>query len=450
MNQPSTRIAYITAGAAGMFCGSCMHDNTLASALQRRGADAVLIPVYTPIRTDENDVSVDRVFFGGVNVYLQQKIPLFRHIPAMLDRVLDQPWLIRWATSKASEMDPRELGALTVSMLRGMHGNQRKEVSRLCDWLASTLKPDVVNLSNMLIAGCVPEIKRKINAPVLVTLQGDDVFLEELKPPHREKALDEIRKLAAQVDGFITYSDYYADLMADYFALPRQRIQVTPLCIDTAGFEPHASGAIQQPERNPALGYLARLAPEKGFHLLVDAFLELRKRPGLENLHLRAAGWLGDHQRKFVDEQIQRLREAGAGEHFEYAGAVDRAGKHAFLQSIDVLSTPTVYHDPKGIFVLESLAAGVPVVQPAHGAFPQLLELTGGGVTFRPGDTAHHVDCLHQLFTSHEERTQLAGAGRQAVHTHFNAGRMAENMLAIYQKYINGQQEPADVAAPAQ
>ena len=73
----SGKIVYLTAGAAGMFCGSCMHDNTLVRGLARQGWDLQLVPTYTPIRTDEDDVSVDQVFFGGVNIYLQQKIHLF-------------------------------------------------------------------------------------------------------------------------------------------------------------------------------------------------------------------------------------------------------------------------------------------------------------------------------------------------------------------------------------
>ncbi|MCR9119204.1 MAG: glycosyltransferase family 1 protein, partial [bacterium] len=85
------KIAYLTAGAAGMFCGSCMHDNTLARALIARGVDVQLIPLYTPIRTDEDSVTVDRVFFGGVNVYLQEKIPLFRYLPRIFDRWFDSP-----------------------------------------------------------------------------------------------------------------------------------------------------------------------------------------------------------------------------------------------------------------------------------------------------------------------------------------------------------------------
>src|SRR3954447_10334580 len=110
------RIAYITAGAAGMFCGSCLHDNTLVAALTRLGHDALLIPTYTPIRTDEDDVSQKRVFFGGINVYLQQKFAFFRHTPWLLDRLFDWPRLLRWVARFAVKTQAQELGELTVSM----------------------------------------------------------------------------------------------------------------------------------------------------------------------------------------------------------------------------------------------------------------------------------------------------------------------------------------------
>ena len=95
------RIAYITAGAAGNFCGSCLHDNTLVAALQAQGHDALLIPCYAPLHTDEPDVSYRRVFLGGINAYLQQKLALFRHTPRFLDWVLDARPLLRWASGFA-------------------------------------------------------------------------------------------------------------------------------------------------------------------------------------------------------------------------------------------------------------------------------------------------------------------------------------------------------------
>src|SRR5438876_3391454 len=161
------RIALITSGAAGMFCGSCMHDNTLAAALSRLGHDALLIPTYTPIRTDEDDVSQKRVFFGGINVYLQQKSWLFRHTPWLLDRLLDFRGLLRWVSRFAVRTQAPDLAELTLSMLKGEHGYQRKEVAKLVRWLARDVKPDVINLTNALLSGMVPELKRQVPVPLL-------------------------------------------------------------------------------------------------------------------------------------------------------------------------------------------------------------------------------------------------------------------------------------------
>src|SRR5271166_4129703 len=183
------RITYITAGAAGMYCGSCMRDNTLVAALARQGHDALLIPTYTPIKTDEPDVSQKRVFFGGINVYLQQKLSLFRHTPWSLDRLLDAPKLLRWVARFAVSTRAENLGDLTISILRGEHGYQRKEVEKLAGWLADDVKPELVNLTNVLLSGMVHEVKRRVGVPVLGTLQGDDIFLEALPEPHRSQAI---------------------------------------------------------------------------------------------------------------------------------------------------------------------------------------------------------------------------------------------------------------------
>jgi len=474
MTDSRPTIAYLTSGAAGMYCGSCMHDNTLARALARHGVDVQLIPTYTPIRTDEEDVSVHRVFYGGINVFLEEKLPLFRRVPAWIDRWLAQPWLIRLAASRAINTDARKLGALTVSMLRGTEGHQRKEVNRLCDWLVADVKPQLVNLSNVLIAGCVPELKRRLGVPVLATIQGDDIFLDALPEPHKRRVLEEIARLVPLIDGFVMHSRYYADYMGEYLGIPAERIHVAPLGIDTSDFEEVGadeavelpagrsevekrkaesgkrraelggrksevegeSGAVSRDGRPPTIGYLARLAPEKGLHHLVDAFLDLRKRPGMQQARLHVAGWLGGQNRNYAEEQFRRLRAAVGEESWRYWGSVDRHQKIEFLRGLDVLSVPTVYHEPKGIYVLEALAAGVPVVQPEHGAFPELLAATAGGRLVRPGDAAHLSEVLHELLSDRASAQQLGHAGRQRVLERFGADAMADAMMAVYGKFI--------------
>lgn len=441
------QIAYLTAGAAGMICGSCMHDNTLARALMALGHDVQLIPLYTPIRTDEEDVSSPRIFYGGINMYLQQRSRLFRWLPRWLDQWLDQPWLINWASGRSVKIDPVEVADLALSILRGNEGFQKKEVERVAEWLTGTLHPDVIVFSNILTAGCVPEIKRRMRVPVVVTLQGDDIFLQGMPERQRMQALAEVARLAEFVDGFIAHSEYYADAMAEYLRLDRAKIAVVPLGIDTRDYQMRSEEEARSAERGvrsgagvasrpPTVGYLARLAPEKGLHVLAEAFVRLRAMPQMNDARLRIAGWLGEQNRSYVEEIFGRLRGAGLGDAFEFVGEVDRQRKLNFLASIDVLAVPTTYREPKGLFVLEALAAGVPVVQPDHGAFPEVLAATGGGLLHRPEDAAHLAERLHELLTHPEQRQALAESGQRHVHATRNAQEMAQGTVRALRGFM--------------
>lgn len=436
MAERTPKIAYLTAGAAGMYCGSCMHDNTLASALTRLGVDVQLIPTYTPIRTDEEDVSLDQVFFGGINVFLEQQLPGYRFLPEFVRSMLDRPSLIRWATKRAASTSPKSLGALTVSMLRGDQGYQATEVAKVCDWLSKTAHPDLVNFSNVLIAGCVPHLKRELNIPVVVTLQGDDIFLESLPEPYKSQALAEIRNLVTHIDAFLTHSHYYAGFMSEYLGIPPEKFRVVPLGIDTRDFPTPNELVAARPDTTPTIGYLARLAPEKGLHVLVEAFIELRNREATRDVRLEIAGWLGENNRAYADAEFAKLRAAGLQDHYNYAGSIDRQAKVAFLQRLDVLSVPTTYLEPKGLFVLEALAAGVPVVLPSHGAFPELIEATGGGRLVEPNDPIALADELERTLLDHSSRLRLGQAGAKVVHERYNAESMARATLEILSEFF--------------
>jgi len=275
-----------------------------------------------------------------------------------------------------------------------------------------------------------------LKVPVLVTLQGDDVFLDFLQAPYRQQAFDEIGRLVGSVDGFLVHSRFYGDYMTEYFGLPAERIHRVPLGIDTADFRSRDASASRPPGTMPRrIGYLARLTPEKGFHILVEAFLDLRRRPGCEDVQLHVAGWLGEDYRAYAEAEFAKLRDAGLQDAFHYAGSVDRAGKVEFLSGLDVFSVPTTYRDPKGLFVLEALAAGVPVVLPNHGAFPEVIESTGGGRLVEPGDPHSLAEQLHRLLNERETRAALATAGQAAVHEHYSAQRMAEGTLEVLRRF---------------
>jgi len=426
------RIAYITAGAAGMYCGSCMHDNTLAAALQELGHDCVLLPTYTPVRTDEPDVSLGRVFFGGISIYLEQKYPLFQRMPGFARRWLNSPRLLRWVSKFGMSVRPEDLGDLTISMLKGSAGNQRKDVEELVAWLADHFKPDVVVLTNILIAAFTPALKRRRQVPVVCTLQGDDIYLDWLPAGHREACLGLIRELTPHLDGFLTTSRYYADFMSRYLDLPRERIEVVYPGLSLSGFP---SERPRRSDETVTIGYLARICPEKGLHLLVEAFGLLHGRPDLPPLRLRAAGYCGERDRPYLREIQKRIEQQGWSEQFDYAGELSHREKLEFLGGLDIFSVPTTYREPKGLYLLEAWACGLPAVQPAHGSFPELIERTGGGLLVEPSNAAALADGLERLIRDSQQRARLGAAGRETVRGHFHARRMAEETLAVLQRY---------------
>src|SRR5205807_287021 len=202
------KILSITAGAAGMYCGSCSRDNALAVELLARGHEVTLLPMYTPTNPDEANVSRDRVLFGGISIYLQQHLALFRRTPRFLDRLWDSPAVIGAFASRSISTDPKLLGDLTVSMLEGDRGVLRKEFDKLLEWLADEPVPDIVNLPNSLLISLSRPLRDALQRPVCCTLQGEDLFIDALIEPYRAKAIELIRRQAPDVDRFIAVSDY--------------------------------------------------------------------------------------------------------------------------------------------------------------------------------------------------------------------------------------------------
>jgi len=423
------KIVYLAAGAADMYCGSCLHDNTLAAALLDAGEDVLLVPNYTPLRTDEESVSQRRVLFGGLNVYLQQKSALFRHTPWLMDRLLDAPALIGWLAKRSVSVRAEDLGGLTVSMLHGEVGNQRKEVEKLVHWLAKDVRPDVVHLSNSMLVGMARGIRRHLNVPIVCTLSGEDNFLEKLPSPFYEQAREALRERAAEITAFVSMNCYYADFMADYLDVDRERIHVIPHGLKLQG---HGTRRRMPSANETVIGYFARITPDKGLHLLVEAFKLLCNDAQLPRLRLRAAGYLGASDRGYLADLQARLKEWGLGDRFEYAGELDRAGKIAFLQSLDIMSVPTVYRESKGLSILEALANAVPVVVPSHGTFPELIADTGGGRLHAPNDPGALAVAIKELILDPRAAAEHGRLGQEAIRARYTAPLMAQRTLALY------------------
>jgi len=424
------RILSLTAGAASMYCGSCLRDNALAARLIKRGHDVTLLPFYTPTLTDEENVSrQQQVFFGGISVYLEQHSAMFRKAPRFLSRVLDAPGVIKAFTSGSISVDPKQLGALTVSTLRGESGHQRQEIEKLLEFLKDEPRPDIANIPYTLLIGLAAPLKRALGCPIVVTLQGEDLFLDALPEPYRAEALALVRAKVADVDLFIAVSEYYARFMQDYLAIPAHKMRVARLGVSVDDLT-----VTTRTRGEPfTVGFFARIAPEKGLHNLAEAYRILRTEKGLPPSRLVAAGYLPPEHRPYLETIGAKLGAAGLGDEFVYRGTVDRAKKVEFFHDIDVLSVPGGYREPKGLYLLEAMACGVPVVQPNHGAFPEMIGRTGGGVLAPSESGADVADALYDLWRDPVRAGELGQKGAAGVRAHYTVDHMASEVLAAYE-----------------
>ncbi|HTQ55952.1 MAG TPA: glycosyltransferase family 4 protein [Bryobacteraceae bacterium] len=422
------KILALTAGAAQMYCGSCIRDNALAAELKAQGHDIVLLPIYTPTLTDETNVAAHKIFFGGISVYLEQHSGLFRYTPALIDRLWDSEWALKLAARRSIPVNPHLLGEMTVSMLRGENGRQRKEIHKLTAWLRHEPAPDIVTLPNSMLIGLAQPIRETLRRPVCCTLQGEDLFLSQLTEPYRTQALDLIRANAGHVDAFAAVSDYYAEFMCRFLEIPRQKMHVVPLGVNLKGYD----ASLRLHSNCFTVGYFARVAPEKGLHVLADAYIKLRRETEFGGSALDVAGYLAPEHRAYLHTVERSMKQAGLDHEFRYRGALDRPHKIDFLRNLDVLSVPATYDEPKGMFLLEAMANGVPVVEPRRGAFPEIVEKTGGGILVKPDDAGALAQGIFSLWKDPEALAALGRSGVAGVREHYSAARMAERALALY------------------
>jgi glycosyltransferase involved in cell wall biosynthesis len=422
-------LVQITPGAGGMYCGNCFRDNALVSELRRQGHDTVMVPMYLPMTLDEAPALGDSpTFFGGINVFLSQKSALHRRAPAWFRRWFDSPRLLKWAAGKTAKTRAEDVGELTVSMLRGESGNQHRELDEMVSWMSALPRPDAVFLSNALLAGLARKMRSGLGTKVVCFLQSEESFLDTLPEPFRSESWRLLAERAVDVDGWIAPTRYFADRMASRLRLPPERVRVAPSGISLDGYRDlpreRASGT------PPVLGFFARMCPEKGLDTLVDAFIEIRRRGRVGGLRLKVGGGCGPGDQPFVDSQRARLAAAGLAGEATFHPNVSREEKVAFLASLDVLSVPARFSEAFGLYLVESMAAGTPVVQPDVCGFREIIGKAGGGVLCEAGGPGALADAIEALLLDGARARALGTAGRRGVEAGFSDRVMAREVVA--------------------
>ena len=423
-----------------MYCGNCFRDNALVAELRRQGHDTVMVPLYLPMTLDEAPtVGGTPTFFGGINVFLSQKMAWYRRAPAWMRRAADAPWLLKWAAGKTAKTRPEDVGELTVSMLRGEEGCQTRELGDMIDWMSRLPRPDAVYLSNALLLGFARRLRSGLGTRVISFLQSEESFLDSLPEPFRGESWRLLAERGRELDGWIAPTRYFADRMIHRLGLHPERVRVAHSGISLEGYR-DLPGRPEGRFRTeaPTLGFFARMCPDKGLETVVDAFIQLRRQERFSDLRLKVGGGCGPGDVAFVESLRRRLAAAGLADAASFHPNLSRDEKVAFLGSLDVLSVPSRFSEAFGLFVIEALAAGTPVVQPDVCGFRELIEATGGGRLCPENTPTALASTLAGLLADPDALRRLGEAGRRAVGERFSDAAMAREVLAETRSLLDG------------
>jgi glycosyltransferase involved in cell wall biosynthesis len=425
------KILHLTPGSGGTFyCQNCLRDHLLIRALRRQGHDVLLAPLYLPMYGGAESAETDApIFFGGIGVYVREKIPFIRSMPNWVTRVLDAPFLLRQAAKREGSTNASELGAMTLSMLKGPEGNQKQEFDRFVEWLRTQEKPDIIHISNALLLGFVPALREALDAVFVCSLQDEEPWVNAMGAPYADLCWEAMAEQAKQVSRFVATSDWYAKRMIDRMRLDADRVRVVYPGVDV----PEANLAFQAADP-PTIGYLSRLNPAQGFEKLINAFIILKKEPALKELRLRATGGATPADIPFVDAIEKRLAAEGMLEAVEIHREFHAATDAAFFGGLTVMSTPVEEGEAFGMHIIEAMSRGIPVVQPDVGAYPEIIGTFECGVLYDPENKQGLVDALRDLLTDPAHAQQLGQQGYEYAQKNFSVERMASDMIALYEE----------------
>ncbi len=391
------------------------------------GIDATAIPLYLP--PDEvSETGLDKnVFFGAISMYLREKVPFLKNMPVFLDKIFDSAPLLKMAAHRAGTTRTEGLEDMTLNMIKGENAFPEKELIRLVNYLNRDGKPDIIHLSNALVIGLARQLKRKMDVKLVCSILNEDDWINEMAEPYQSNSWKLIAREASNVDVFLTPSRYYKEFFISKTGLSDKNFRIVPLGLDPSDLTDVRKNALY-----PSIGYFCRVNSHNGFDKLVDAFIELKNDESLQALTLHVSGGYTGDDKPFIADQIKKIKEAGLKSFIKIYPEFHGNSKQDFFSNIDLMSVPVRKHDGYGLYVLEANAAGIPVVQPATGAFPEIIEMTGGGITYSPDTIGDLVFAIKKALNDPSLREKLSVTGKEKVLKDFSLDRMASGLSEVY------------------
>lgn len=430
------KIVHIIPGSGGTFyCQNCLRDNELIKILRKTGNDVIMVPIYLPHNIDGKGIMGDTpVFYGAINVFLKEKLPFYRHAPLWLERLFDSESLLQMAAKKAGSTRANGLEEMTLSMLEGENGRQATELDHLISYLNKEIKPDIVHLSNALLIGLARRIKEDLGAVVVCSLQDENEWIDPMSPEYQKLTWDKMAERAIDVDAFIAASRYYANRSIEQLKIPAEKVHVVYGGIELDRYEPASLDL-----NPPVIGYLCRMSEYFGLGIIADAFINLKQKYEFKDAKLHLMGGYTGDDKAFIKKMMHKFKKNNVLEDVTLFEKFDFEERIKFLKSLSVLSVPVPGGEAFGAYMIESLASGVPIVQPNAGGYPEFVANTGGGVIYEPNDPEHLAKALADLFSDKDKLQTLGRNGRNKVNSQYTMTAMAGKVLDIY-KNITGKQ----------
>jgi glycosyltransferase involved in cell wall biosynthesis len=429
----SLKIAHIIPGSGGSFyCGNCLRDSKYFDALRKMGHDVIKIPMYLPIFSDEHDLSDVPVFYGAVSIYLKQLMPVFRRAPRWVDLLLNSKPMLKYAASKAGSTRAKGLEEMTISMLQGEKGKQHEELDRMISWMKDHFKPDVVHLSNALLLGLAPKLKEMLKVPVVCSLQDEDVWVDVMSDQNRKKVWDLMAENAEYIDRFISVSRFYAAFSAEKMSIPHDKISSIHIGVDLSEYEYRNSR-----EKARTIGFISRMCHENGLDILTDAFILLKKQKAFDDLKLIVTGGETGDDKSYLRQIRKKLDRNGLLSAVDFHKEFEGVGRKEFFAKASVISVPVRNGEAFGIYIAESMASGIPVVQPALGAFPEVLATTGGGIIYGENNPEALSSALKQLLEDPVRLMHLSEEARKGAEQHLSINELTKELVGVYNDVVS-------------
>ena len=422
------KILQIIPGSGGSFyCGNCLRDITYFEALRKLGHDVIKIPMYLPLFSDEHDIKDVPVFYGAVSIYLKHAYPVFKKAPTWFDRFLNSKPILKLAANMSGSTRATGLEDMTISMLLGEEGKQKEELERMVDWIETHFQPDVIHLSNALLLGLAYKLKERIKAPVFCSLQDEDVWVDAMEQPFRDRVWNLMSEKGNGIDGFVSVSNYYAEVSKSKMTLPNDRVHSVHL-----GIDPENYAFKNAAEKNRNIGFISRMCHSNGLDILVDAFILVKSKPGYEDVKLIITGGNTGDDLSNIRSTKRKLRKAGLLNHVEFQKDFEGQPRMDYFEKVSMISVPVRKGEAFGIYLIEALACGIPVVQPNLGAFPEIVEKSGGGIIYKENTPAQLAESLQKLLDDKKLLGELSNKARESAETSFNVNKLATDLIEIY------------------